>query len=188
MQTIMRTSSAVIISRSRRRHRDRSSVRSISAQRGPLQPPLIKEGVTEKDLRSRLRHSRRQCPSRAERRHHRRESWSIAGLIRGLARATAKRSCARSRRSSKGGDLYLAVTHFHPEHDLGAGRLSACAKMLRSRDQQADIDEFGLETAKRFASFSPVTAELLQGRRVPQGRSVLRQGADASISAACASG
>jgi glyoxylase-like metal-dependent hydrolase (beta-lactamase superfamily II) len=63
----------------------------------------------------------------------------------------------------KGGDLYLAVTHFHPEHDLGAGGFPASAKMIRSRDQVADIDEFGLDTAKRFASFSPDTAELLKG-------------------------
>ena len=35
--------------------------------------------------------------------------------------------------------------------------------MIRSRDQQADIDEFGLQTATQFASFSPVTGELLQG-------------------------
>jgi hypothetical protein len=35
--------------------------------------------------------------------------------------------------------------------------------MLRSRDQQADIDESGLEIANEFASFSPETAELLKG-------------------------
>jgi glyoxylase-like metal-dependent hydrolase (beta-lactamase superfamily II) len=35
--------------------------------------------------------------------------------------------------------------------------------MLRSRDQQADIEEFGLEMAKTFSGFSPLTAELLQG-------------------------
>ena len=64
---------------------------------------------------------------------------------------------------SKGGELYLAATHFHPEHDLGAGGFPPATKMLRSRDQQADIDEFGLQTAKQFAGFSPLTAELLQG-------------------------
>jgi Zn-dependent hydrolases, including glyoxylases len=63
----------------------------------------------------------------------------------------------------KSGDLYLVVTHFHPEHDLGAGGFPASTKMIRSRDQQADIDEFGLDTVKRFASFSPDTAELLKG-------------------------
>ena len=35
--------------------------------------------------------------------------------------------------------------------------------MLRSRDQQADIDELGLQMAKTFAGFSPLNAELLQG-------------------------
>jgi glyoxylase-like metal-dependent hydrolase (beta-lactamase superfamily II) len=64
---------------------------------------------------------------------------------------------------SKGGELYLASTHFHPEHDLGAGGFPATAKMLRSRDQQADIDESGAAITKTFAGFSPETAELLKG-------------------------
>jgi glyoxylase-like metal-dependent hydrolase (beta-lactamase superfamily II) len=59
--------------------------------------------------------------------------------------------------------LYLVVTHFHPEHDLGAQAFPATAKMIRSTDQQKDIAEFGLETAKNFASRSTINAELLKG-------------------------
>jgi glyoxylase-like metal-dependent hydrolase (beta-lactamase superfamily II) len=59
--------------------------------------------------------------------------------------------------------LYLVVTHFHPEHDLGAQAFPATAKMIRSSDQLKDIAEFGLETAKNFASRSAVNAELLKG-------------------------
>ena len=63
----------------------------------------------------------------------------------------------------KPANLYVVTTHFHPEHDLGASAFPASAKMLRSEDQIADIEEFGLQTAKTFASRTPVMAELLDG-------------------------
>jgi glyoxylase-like metal-dependent hydrolase (beta-lactamase superfamily II) len=59
--------------------------------------------------------------------------------------------------------LYLVVTHFHPEHDLGAQAFPASTKMIRSTEQQKDIAEFGLETARNFASRSQLNAELLKG-------------------------
>jgi len=59
--------------------------------------------------------------------------------------------------------LYVVVTHFHPEHDLGAQAFPATAKMIRSSDQLKDIAEFGLETAKNFASRSAINTELLKG-------------------------
>ena len=59
--------------------------------------------------------------------------------------------------------IYLAVTHVHPEHDLGAQAFSAQTKLIRSADQQKDIAEFGLQLAKVFAGRSAINAELLQG-------------------------
>jgi glyoxylase-like metal-dependent hydrolase (beta-lactamase superfamily II) len=67
------------------------------------------------------------------------------------------------RKVGRSGELYLATTHFHPEHDLGAGAFPPTAKMIRSRDQQKDIDEFGLSVAKTFSDRSPAMAELLKG-------------------------
>jgi glyoxylase-like metal-dependent hydrolase (beta-lactamase superfamily II) len=64
---------------------------------------------------------------------------------------------------SRNTELYIVTTHVHPEHDLGAQAFPAQAKMIRSEDQQKDIAEFGLQTAKQFAGRSPLTAELLQG-------------------------
>src|SRR3954454_21843710 len=58
--------------------------------------------------------------------------------------------------------LYLVITHFHPEHDLGAQAFPATAKLIRSTDQQKDIAEFGLELAKIFAARGRVQAELLK--------------------------
>jgi glyoxylase-like metal-dependent hydrolase (beta-lactamase superfamily II) len=62
-------------------------------------------------------------------------------------------------------DLFVVATHFHPEHALGESAFPATAKIVRARTQQQDIDEFGLELAKTFASRSPATAELLKGAR-----------------------
>ena len=60
-------------------------------------------------------------------------------------------------------EFYLTATHFHPEHDLGATAFPADAKMVRWRAQQAEVDELGAQTNARFAGFSPVLAELLEG-------------------------
>jgi glyoxylase-like metal-dependent hydrolase (beta-lactamase superfamily II) len=63
---------------------------------------------------------------------------------------------------SKGPELYLATTHFHPEHDLGAMAFPAHTKLLRSTDQQKDIEEFGLQLARTFAQRGPAVADLLK--------------------------
>ena len=62
-------------------------------------------------------------------------------------------------------DLYLVTTHVHPEHDLGASAFPSSTRMIRSEDQLRDIDEYGLETAKSFASRTPLMAQLLEGQR-----------------------
>ena len=64
---------------------------------------------------------------------------------------------------SRNAEIYLVATHFHPEHDLGAGGFPASVKMIRSQDQVKDIEEFGLTQRDQFATRSPLTAELLKG-------------------------
>jgi glyoxylase-like metal-dependent hydrolase (beta-lactamase superfamily II) len=64
---------------------------------------------------------------------------------------------------SRNRDVYLATTHVHPEHDLGAGAFPPETKMIRSRAQQDEIADSGLATAKTFAGFSPLSAQLLEG-------------------------
>lgn len=68
-----------------------------------------------------------------------------------------------ARKVSDNTEFYLTATHFHPEHDLGATAFPASAKMVRWRVQQAETDELGAQTNARFAGFSPVLAELLEG-------------------------
>lgn len=157
MAAIMRTSSIAILIIG-----TGLVVTPVLAQRGPLQPPLIKEGVTEKVSEHVYAIPDGSVPLVPN-----------VGIIvgskgtlvvdTGLGARNGEAIMREVTKVRKGGDLYLAVTHFHPEHDLGAGGFPANTKMVRSRDQQADIDEFGLETSKRFASFSPDTAELLKG-------------------------
>src|SRR5688572_4010912 len=64
---------------------------------------------------------------------------------------------------SKTPELYLATTHVHPEHDLGAGGFPPQTKMIRSQAQIKEIADSGMETAQRFSGFSPLNAELLAG-------------------------
>jgi glyoxylase-like metal-dependent hydrolase (beta-lactamase superfamily II) len=134
----------------------------VDAQRGPAAPPLVKEGVTEK-----ISEHVYVIPD------------GNVGMVPNIGIIVGSRGTfvvdtglgARNGQTvvrevgkvSKTSELYLASTHFHPEHDLGAQGFPPHTKMLRSRDQQADIDESGAEVAKRFAGFSPLNAELLQG-------------------------
>ena len=60
-------------------------------------------------------------------------------------------------------EFYVVSTHYHSEHDLGAGAFPAAATMIRSRDQQQDLDEFRLSHAERFSSMSATMAGLLEG-------------------------
>jgi glyoxylase-like metal-dependent hydrolase (beta-lactamase superfamily II) len=151
----MRTSTAVLASVV-------LSASTLIAQRGPLQPPLVKEGVTEKISEHVYVIPDGSVPIVPN------VSIIVGGkgtlvVDTGLGARNGQAIMREVGKVSKGGDLYLAVTHVHPEHDLGAGGFPAATKMIRSRDQVAEIEESGLETAKRFASFSADTGELLKG-------------------------
>jgi glyoxylase-like metal-dependent hydrolase (beta-lactamase superfamily II) len=132
------------------------------SQRGPLQPPLIKEGVTQK-----ISDHVYVIPD------------GNVGMVpnvsiivgsratfvvdTGLGARNAETILREVAKVSKNNELYLASTHVHPEHDLGAHGFPPHTRMVRSRAQVEEIKQSGLEMAKRFASFSPLTAELLQG-------------------------
>jgi len=46
---------------------------------------------------------------------------------------------------STNADIYIVATHFHSEHTLGESAFPASAKVFRTRAQQQDIDEFGVQ-------------------------------------------
>ena len=70
---------------------------------------------------------------------------------------------AEAQALSQGALFYVAATHTHPEHDLGAMAFPENAVVVRSASQEMDIEEFGMGLAERFATFSARTAALLDG-------------------------
>jgi glyoxylase-like metal-dependent hydrolase (beta-lactamase superfamily II) len=58
--------------------------------------------------------------------------------------------------------LFLATTHVHPEHDLGAHAFPATTRMIRAESQVEEIAADGMATADRFRAMSPLNAELLK--------------------------
>jgi glyoxylase-like metal-dependent hydrolase (beta-lactamase superfamily II) len=67
---------------------------------------------------------------------------------------------------STNADVYVVLTHYHPEHSLGAAAFKG-AKLLMTRVQQQDMTELGKPIQDTFASRSPITAALLTGVAYP---------------------
>lgn len=133
-----------------------------SAQRGPIPTPLIREGVTEKisdHVHVIPDGSAPLIPN----------VTIIVGsratfvVDTGLGARNAEAILREVAKVSKNSELFLATTHIHPEHDLGAHGFPPTTKMVRSNDQVKEIAADGLQTAKRFAGFSPAVGEMLQG-------------------------
>jgi glyoxylase-like metal-dependent hydrolase (beta-lactamase superfamily II) len=72
---------------------------------------------------------------------------------------------AEARKLGPNTKFYLTATHFHPEHDLGATAFPDDAEMVRWRVQETEAAEQGQQMIDRFATFSPLNAELLAGAR-----------------------
>ena len=81
----------------------------------------------------------------------------------GMGERNGKIVLAEAEKVAKGKYLYLVTTHVHPEHDLGAGAFPASTKMIRSKDQEKDISEFGMQVSEIFQGRSALNAELLKG-------------------------
>jgi glyoxylase-like metal-dependent hydrolase (beta-lactamase superfamily II) len=133
-----------------------------AAQPAPAAPPLVREGATEK-----ISDHVYVIPDNSV------GLVPNVGIIvgtrgtlvidTGLGARNGQAIVREMQKVSKTPDLYLATTHIHPEHDLGAGGFPAQTKMIRSQAQVTDIASDNMQTAQRFAGRSPLTAELLAG-------------------------
>jgi glyoxylase-like metal-dependent hydrolase (beta-lactamase superfamily II) len=86
----------------------------------------------------------------------------------GLGRRNGEAVLREAAKLSDNTELYIATTHFHPEHTAGYVAFPPEARYVNSTIQEAEFAESGLGMFERFASFSPLAGELLEGaeRRV----------------------
>lgn len=69
---------------------------------------------------------------------------------------------------SSNSELYVATTHYHPEHSLGGAAFPATAKFIRPTIQHQEMAEVGKTIQNTFANMSPLHKELLDGVEYPR--------------------
>jgi glyoxylase-like metal-dependent hydrolase (beta-lactamase superfamily II) len=69
---------------------------------------------------------------------------------------------------STNSELYVATTHYHPEHSLGGAAFPANAKFVRPAVQHQEMQEVGKTIQNTFSNLSPLHKELLEGVEYPR--------------------
>lgn len=136
-------------------------VTGVAAQRGPAPDPLVREGATEKigdhtyvipDANVSL------VPN----------VGIVVGsrgtlvIDPGLGRRNGETILREVAKVSKNTELYIASTHFHPEHTSGYIAFPPTAKYINSKTQEAEFEENSKQMVDAFSKRSPLTAELLK--------------------------
>jgi glyoxylase-like metal-dependent hydrolase (beta-lactamase superfamily II) len=80
----------------------------------------------------------------------------------GLGRRNGETVLREVAKVSKNAEVYIASTHFHPEHTTGYNAFPAAAKYINSTVQEADFEQSGMQMVQTFAGRSPLTAEILK--------------------------
>jgi len=86
----------------------------------------------------------------------------------GLGRRNGEAVLREVAKVSKNSELYIASTHYHPEHTTGYLAFPPTAKYVNSTVQEAEFAELGQQMIRTFAGRTPVMGELLkdaQGRK-----------------------
>ena len=133
----------------------------VSAQRGPAPDPLIRENATVKladhtyvipDANVSL------VPNVGI------VVGSKATLVidPGLGRRNGETVLREVAKVSKNTELYVASTHFHPEHTTGYLAFPPTAKYVNSTTQEEEFEDTGMQMVKTFSGRSTLTAELLK--------------------------
>nr|ADC36112.1 beta-lactamase domain-containing protein [uncultured bacterium 126] len=79
----------------------------------------------------------------------------------GLGRRNGEVILREARRLSPNNELFIASTHFHPEHTTGYVAFPASAKYVNSTTQETEFEQSGAGMIKAFSGRSAVTGELL---------------------------
>ena len=133
----------------------------VSAQRGPAPDPLVRENATVK-----LGDHTYVIPDANV------GMVPNVGIVVG-SRATLVIDPGMGRRNgetvlkevakvSKNSELFIASTHFHPEHTTGYVAFPPSAKYVNSTTQEAEFEENGMQFVKTFSGRSTLNAELLK--------------------------
>jgi glyoxylase-like metal-dependent hydrolase (beta-lactamase superfamily II) len=80
----------------------------------------------------------------------------------GLGRRNGETVLKEVAKVSRNATLYIATTHFHPEHTTGYAAFPAGAKYINSVLQEAEFEQNGMPMVRTFANRSAVTADLLK--------------------------
>lgn len=80
----------------------------------------------------------------------------------GLGRRSGEAVLREVAKVSRNAQVYLATTHFHPEHTTGYIAFPASAKYVNSTVQEAEWVANGMTMTQMFARRSPATAEILK--------------------------
>jgi glyoxylase-like metal-dependent hydrolase (beta-lactamase superfamily II) len=80
----------------------------------------------------------------------------------GLGRRNGETVLKEAGKVSRSDTLYIASTHFHPEHTTGYVAFPPSAKYVNSTVQEAEFEQYGMQMVRMFANRSAVTADLLK--------------------------
>ena len=80
----------------------------------------------------------------------------------GLGRRNGEAVLREVAKVSKNAELYIASTHFHPEHTTGYIAFPESAKYINSTVQEAEFEQSGMQMVQMFSGRSPTTAEILK--------------------------
>jgi glyoxylase-like metal-dependent hydrolase (beta-lactamase superfamily II) len=80
----------------------------------------------------------------------------------GLGRRNGDTVLKELAKVSRNAALFIATTHFHPEHTTGYAAFPASATYVNSRTQEAEFEQNGMQMVRAFSGRSPLTAELLK--------------------------
>src|SRR5262245_42967132 len=80
----------------------------------------------------------------------------------GLGRRNGEAVLREVAKVSRNAELYIASTHFHPEHTTGYNAFPPAAKYINSTVQEAEFEQSGMQMVQMFAGRSPLTAEILK--------------------------